>query len=233
MTSTAAHPLGAPAAALSLPAWLAGEIEAQARRWFLWAPVAFGSGCAVYMTLQREPPAWAGLLLIPACAAVVAAARWGRRGPLIAALLLSLFVGGVAAGQWRTANVRAPVLREQTTPVRVEGWVVDLASPGAGGARLVIAPTRLGAFAPEELPDRIRVTVDAERAYGPGTAVRLSAILSPPPGPASPGAYDFARDAFFERIGGVGFALRQPEPIDLGRPEPLGLRLLLRLNEVR
>ncbi len=41
----------------------------------------------------------------------------------------------------------------------------------------------------------------------PGSPIRLITLLDPPPGPASPGAYDFARDAWFEGIGGVGLAL--------------------------
>ena len=34
----------------------------------------------------------------------------------------------------------------------------------------------------------------------------MPTLLDPPPGPAAPGAYDFARDAWFEGVGGVGLA---------------------------
>jgi len=116
------------------------EVETQASRWFLWAPVAFGGGAATYFTLKTEPPTWVAALPLLALAAAVGAGRWDRRAPLIASLLLAFFVSGVSAGQLRTWSVAAPVLPERTGPVWVEGWIVDVASPGAGGARLVIAP---------------------------------------------------------------------------------------------
>ena len=67
---------------------------------------------------------------------------------------------------------------------------------------------------------------------GPGEAVRLTALLDPPPGPAAPGAFDFARDAWFERIGGVGLALKQPTLTDLP-PPPASIRLAQTVNRLR
>jgi competence protein ComEC len=62
--------------------------------------------------------------------------------------------------------------------------------------------------------------------------VTLRAILDPPPGPASPGGYDFARDAWFDRVGAVGLALTPPEEIDPPAPS-LGLRIEMTLNGLR
>jgi competence protein ComEC len=115
----------------------------------------------------------------------------------------------------------------------VEGWVVDVASPGAGGARLVIKPTSISRVDPADLPERLRVTIDPAAVPAPGSPVRLTAILNPPPGPSAPGSYDFARDAWFERIGAVGFTVREPAPTRLEAPASLQLRLLLRVNALR
>jgi competence protein ComEC len=41
----------------------------------------------------------------------------------------------------------------------------------------------------------------------PGQWISVRAILYPPPAPAMPGAYDFQRRAFFDRLGAVGFAV--------------------------
>jgi competence protein ComEC len=214
-------------------AGLAAEVEAQAARWFLWAPVAFGGGAATYFTLKAEPPTWVAALPLLALAAALAAARWNRRAPLIASLLLAFFVSGIAAAQLRTWSVAAPVLPERTKPVWIEGWIVDVASPGAGGARLVIAPTEISRIDPRDTPERIRVTVASPRVYGPGTPVRLMAILNPSPGPAAPGSYDFARDAFFQRIGGVGFAVKEPVFAPMPPPADFGLRAQLAVNAFR
>jgi competence protein ComEC len=59
-------------------------------------------------------------------------------------------------------------------------------------------------LAPEATPIRLRATVRGDPPP-PGSAVRLFAILNPPPAPASPGAYDFGRNAYFEGMGGVAF----------------------------
>jgi hypothetical protein len=41
----------------------------------------------------------------------------------------------------------------------------------------------------------------------PASLVRVLAIVSPPAAPPAPGAYDFRRNAFFQKIGGYGFAV--------------------------
>ena len=58
--------------------------------------------------------------------------------------------------------------------------------------------------------------------FEPGQRVRLRAVLRPPPEPVAPGAYDFARRAYFQGLGGVGFAygkLRAAEPSPDGLEE--------------
>jgi competence protein ComEC len=53
-----------------------------------------------------------------------------------------------------------------------------------------------------------------------GDRVRLRAVLQPPPGPAAPGAFDFARQAYFQRIGAVGYAVSKLTPVDGGTAQP-------------
>ena len=71
------------------------------------------------------------------------------------------------------------------------------------------------------LPPRVRVSID-RRGAPPGLARRapssqLRARLAPPPPMALPGSYDFARDAWFRGIGGVGRALG---PVEVVEPAP-------------
>src|SRR5204862_3511507 len=71
------------------------------------------------------------------------------------------------------------------------------------------------------------------RALEPGDAVRLRATLSPPPGPSLPGDYDFARAAWFQALGAVGYATSAPEIVaDVSDP-PLSLRLTAAVARVR
>ena len=214
-------------------AFVGREVEAQAGRWVLWTPVSLGVGCAFYLALPREPAWW--VVILPATVALagaVLAGRWGRSRALnIAALLIAFAAFGVLAGKVRTELVRTPIV-SATGAVTVTAWVVDVATPGASGERMILAPAAIGDLPPEALPARIRVTTKTD-LLGPGTAVQFRALLNPPPPPASPGAYDFARNAYFDRIGGVGVALTALRVVDMPEPQNWPLRLTMAINAMR
>ncbi len=190
-------------------AWLEDQIEAQADCWTLWTPVAFGSGCAVYFALLREPQIWVAWVLLVPVVGLLVATRWSLwRGLTLALVLSACAIGGFAVAKLRTQAVAGPVAQAGARPQPVEAWVVDIASPGQGGQRLLLAPIRVGDWDGRATPIRARVTLrPGTQLPEPGDVVRLLAILNPPPPPASPGSYDFARDAYFEGIGAVGLAL--------------------------
>ena len=195
--------------------------------------MAFGGGCAAYFALRSEPPAWpllAGAAL--AAAAWLAARRMTMgRAWTLPLMLLACFTLGLAVAKLRTDAVSAPIAPALSEPTVVEGWVVDVDSPGAAGPRVVIAPVRVRGLAPEDTPLRLRATVRGS-APEPGTPVRLFAILNPPPAPASPGAYDFGRTAFFAGLGGVAFSLGETREAELPRP-PWRLRAATAVNSLR
>jgi competence protein ComEC len=195
--------------------------------------VAFGLGCGLYFGLRREPTLWpliAGAVALWALALVLR--RWGR-APLAAglALLLAFGISGVLAGKVQTLNLAGPIA-PPLAGVTVEGWVVDVASRGSTGPRLLIAPTYIRSLPAYLTPKRVRVTVKEDGVLGPGTPVRFTALINPPPSPASPGAFDFARSAYFTGVGGVGLALKPPQVIDLP-PPPWRLGLQLAVNRFR
>ncbi len=207
----------------------------QVDRWSLWAPVAFGVGCAVYLGLDREPMGWvaAGFLGLSVGLLIAAQRAPLRREAAILLVLLAFALAGFSTAKLRTMAVAGPVAPALASPVEVEAWVVDVASPGAGGgSRIILAPIRIDGLSPEMTPTRMRVTLRTETPPEPGAAVRLLTLLNPPPAPASPGTYDFARDAYYESIGGVGFALTPPEAITPPAP-PGRLALEMGINAAR
>jgi competence protein ComEC len=214
---------------------IAGEIAGQGTRWKLWTPVAFGGGSALYFALPREPRAWVAWALIAAAAVLLAAARRiGSRVLAAGLVLVACGLAGFGLAKVRVERVKAPVAEAGAGPQRLEGWVVDVASPGQGGQRLLIAPYRIGALAPAATPIRARVTLrDGAAIPAPGEPISLLAQIDAPPQPASPGAYDFARDAFFESVGGVGFSLGPPQPWAPPAAPPWRLRLTMRTNALR
>jgi competence protein ComEC len=210
------------------------EVLAQMDRWPLWTPVAFGAGAASYFGLKIEPLLWPALVgAALAVSAAFAAHLWGRNRVLpVAAALIAFAACGYAAADLKATLIAAPRIPPGYGVGRVEGWVVDVSSPSTDRGRLLIEPSSIAHIRKENLPALVRVVVKPDAVVGPGEAVRLTALLDPPPGPASPGAFDFARDAWFERIGGVGLALKQPDLIALP-PPPWPVRLQQSVNRLR
>lgn len=222
-----------PSLAARTRGFLRAQVADQTLRWRLWAPVAFGGGCAVYFALRTEPPAWPLIV-----SAVLAAGLWfgARRMALarvwtLGLMLLACFALGAAVAKLRTSAVEAPIAPAMARPTVVEGWIIDVDSPGAAGPRVVIAPVRVEGLGPEQTPVRLRATVRGA-APEPGEAVRLFALINPPPAPASPGAYDFGRNAYFQSMGGVAFTLGETRPAYLP-PPPWNVRAAMAVNGLR
>jgi len=192
---------------------LADMASAERDRWLLWLPVMVAAGVAFYYALPSEPPLWpAGALL-----AGTGIAAWVlRRQPAVALLAVALAAGsgGFAAAQWRTLSVAAPILQRDLGPVAVEGRVIA-AEPGAAGGRIVLAAPRIARLGADKTPERIRLRLARTDSLPPlGSTVRTRAMLLPPTPPAMPGAFDFGRQAYFERIGAVGYALGRVTILD-------------------
>ena len=229
--------LSAPAPRVSwstVRAGLLAEGRVNLDRAFLWTPVAFGLGAAGYLEAGIEPQLW-GLALVAGCLAAIwwACGRWNApRGLVVLASLMAFASAGGLAAKIRSDRVAAPVMAGERVVRRVDGFVVDVVSPGAGGPRLLIAPVAVSGLSPALTPRRIRVTIGENEVPAPGQMLRLRAMLGPPPPPAAPGSYDFARDAWFDSIGGVGFTIG-----DLGTtrldPPPWRLRLSMAVNAFR
>ena len=211
------------------------RLEAERARWFLWLPVFVGLGIALYFAQPVEPTLWvaaAGFGM--ALALTVASARPGLLR--LAALALFAVALGFAVSKVRTEWTRAPVLGHEIRFADVRG-IVELIEPRATrGQRLTIRVTSISRLAPEATPERVRLWVLKKReGLKPGDAVRLRATLRPPPMPALPGGYDFARMAWFQGLGATGYALAAAE-IDAppaGYADSAGRAVRLRLERLR
>jgi competence protein ComEC len=170
----------------------------------------FGLGSGLYFALPREPVVAVGFagLGIGLCGLGVIRTRIESRA-MSAALVLLVCLGlGFSVARLRTLQVQAPIAPAGNEVRRIEAYVVDIVSPGQGGPRLLLAPVFISGLDPDLTPIRARITLPKDSLLpAPGSMIRLQAMLNPPPPPASPGAFDFARDAFFEGVGGVGFTL--------------------------
>lgn len=198
----------------ALTGWLLTQLHAERDRWPLWLPVGLGVGIAVYFGLHFEPPVWLGGTGLAAC---VMFGIWARGRPilLIAALVIGALLAGFTAAQLRTALVAAPVLEKRLGPVNVIGQVLRM-EPRSANGRIVLHRLEIAGLATEHTPAkvRIRLTLREPAAPRPGAWLQVRAVLRPPPAPAAPGAFDFARQAYFKRLGGVGYAVGHVELLE-------------------
>ena len=213
-------------------AHLGAAWAAERQRVFLWVPVLFGAGGGLYLTLPVEPIGW----IAPAAAGLFAlAALLLRRhtAPALGLAALALLAAGVAAADWRTDRVSAPVLAGPIGPTDVSGRVVWVGA-GDGPQRYLLDRVSIGGLAAAETPARVRISARSTVPDGvgvPGSWLTARASLRPPPAPAEPGAWDFARQAWFQRIGAVGFVYGAPTP--MAAPEGEGGGLLSLLSQAR
>ncbi|HUZ12557.1 MAG TPA: ComEC/Rec2 family competence protein [Caulobacteraceae bacterium] len=225
-------------AGLPRPAHLArallGEAAAQLDRLFVWSPVAVGAGAAAYLGCAAEPRLWPALTaaIVLGAGAVLVGRLGGARALHAALTLCALAAAGFALAKLRSDHVAAPIVPPHLGVAHVQGWVVDVETPSHAGPRLLIAPTYISHLGAEALPLRIRIVMPPATLAAPGEAIDVSALLDPPPPPAAPGAYDFARDAWFAGEGGVGLARTAPTPIALPAP-PWRLSMEMAVNALR
>jgi competence protein ComEC len=181
----------------------------------LWLPVGIGVGVALYFALPIEPDGVATTVIV-ASGLTLAAVFWRRpKGRLMAIIGLSV-IAGFAAADTRTAIVAGPVLAKRTGPLALTATVVRTEQRTRGG-RLTLAALDVIDGQATVLPDRVRITLRNGMLPLPSDHVRVRAILMPPPGPVAPGAFDFARQSWFRRIGAVGYALGPAQVIGSDR----------------
>lgn len=193
------------------PAPIERWLEHERDQLFLWVPVLLGAGVATWMWLAG-PPAWTIALLLLVGVGLVAAgmARTGR-----AARVMAIGAATVATGIvliWARAEYVAGPRLTRPVIVRFDARVDRVEPlPPRGLVRLRLSPLRIidtaGRSTVQSLPRFVRVnlaTADTPTALSRGAVISLGARLLPPSPPSVPGAYDYARVAWFDTIGATG-----------------------------
>ncbi|NBR52821.1 MAG: ComEC/Rec2 family competence protein [Rhodobacteraceae bacterium] len=178
-------------------------------------------GIGLYFSLAEEPAAKEIAVVIVIAVFVVIAARLSNPAfaPLLYALALVCFGAGLAS--LRAHLVAAPVLGwNYYGPI--EGRVVAIDRSSSDALRLTLDEVVLARFGPEQTPQRVRFSLQGDQRWHvpePGERVMTTGYLGPPPGPSSPGGFDFRRTAWFDRLGAVGYTRN---PLLLAEPAEEG-----------
>lgn len=172
-----------------------------------WLAVALAGGIGLWFMLPG-PAHWVAALAAALLLALGALAKWKGRGDRVwltsALVACSLAVAlGVALIWARSAMIGTPAL-ERPISAEITGRVLErIEQPAQDRVRLVLAIRH-----PETgEPAKVRVNVPAETAsaaMGEGALVEARVRLMPPAPPMLPGAYNFARTAWFAGFAATG-----------------------------
>lgn len=186
----------------------------------IWLVVAFAGGIAAWFVLP-DPARW--LAVLAGCGAVVLGALAGLRGegrhPYLRAALIgmALMVGAGMATVWTKSTLAGAVPLDRPAVVTLTGRIVAREERGAEDR---VRLTLIARGVPGRETMRVRVNLagkDDDPGLAEGAVVRLKARLMPPASPMLPGAYDFARAAWFMGLSATGSVLGKPRIVALVR----------------
>ncbi len=210
----------------------ATDLELDRGAAFLMVPVLFCAGAVVYFGLASEP---ATLNLSVSASAAALVAFLGRANALIRYLALAclLVLGGMLAGKLETLSAGTKVVGGEIS-TRLTGRVEVVEHRENGRIRLTLSVIATDRPKLRYQPDRVRVTARTVPAgVRPGSIVEGVVRLMPPLGPLRPDSYDFAFESYFDRLGGNGFFLKDPELSTVSHPTALLDRAANRIESMR
>ncbi|TAN56460.1 MAG: ComEC family competence protein, partial [Magnetospirillum sp.] len=214
------------------------RLMAERERWPLWLPVVLGGGIGIYFALAFEPPLWLGPLVGIGLAVAATAAR-RRLWPFVLLVVVLCGAVGFSAAQIRSAVMAAPVVERHTGVLMLDGLISEVEMLPTGGMRVTLEKLALDKD-DVVVPAKARITVKPARPGHPanpdltaGQRIRVRAMLMPPPQPAMPGAFDFARFAWFKQFGAVGSALGPPEILGGGEATGWHAAFTIAVNDLR
>lgn len=189
--------------------WIASSFFGESDRWFLWSPVLLGFGIALYFGLAFEPPLWAAPVALALSAVALFLLRLRGPSAVLAAAIFCIAIG-FAAATLRNWSVAAPVLEKPWTG-ELTGRLVETELTDKGALSALFEPLSMQGLDKSAMPARVRLTIRmAGVAIAPGETLRLRGRLLPPPEPVEPGGFDYARQVWFQSLGGVGYAFTAP-----------------------
>lgn len=193
--------------------WIKRESALERDRWALWVPVLGGCGIAGYFIAPTEPSLPVMALSLTASLALLGVTwrRFRTGGLAVLCVVLGFLAAGLHAG-W----AEGPVLDRETRTLQLGGRIDRIERFGERDIRLTLSQLHIDGWRDTETPVRVRIGVRTKGDNArPGDTITVRARLLPPAGPSVPGGYDFGRQAWFERIGAVGYAIG---PVRITRP---------------
>ena len=172
-----------------------------------WLTVSFGTGIALWFVLADQIQ-WLAALTI--CAGAAAGTAFLGKSPerrvhlQLACICIPLLIAAGLTTVWAKSALDGAMPIDRPILASFDGKVLErIEQPAEGRVRLILAtrdPQTGRAI-------KVRVNLPAEQdnpGIGEGALIRASMRLMPPAPPMLPGAYDFARAAWFQGFAATG-----------------------------
>lgn len=176
-------------------------------------------GSAWYFSVWNEPPL---VTIVAVFTVMLALFTWCRsRGASAILFIISVtglgIASGALSGKFATLRSTHSVVEQPVGPVMLEGWVEDV-QPAKRGVRLRLLVHAIDGVGSAKTPRHIRLTHMTNLKVEAGRFVRCWAVVRPPPGPVLRNDYAFDRQAWYERLSGVGYVQGRCRGGTLGQP---------------
>lgn len=186
--------------------------DQERERVFLWIPVVFAAGIAVYFSLPFELSIWWSLVIIEA---VIFLAYFWRHAPEKLAVLgwAAVFVLGFVNIQVRAYHLNTVPLLQQENVLYLRGYVERTGYNYRGRQYLILS--HLQDFDGTPIAGKYRITpLSQSQKIKTGMCVETVASLRPLMLPNMPGTYQFNRKQFFDGLKGTGYTDVSVQPLD-------------------
>lgn len=187
---------------------ISSYLEQQRRHYFLWVPVCFAIGIAVYFAIWFEPSFDQLILLgIVNIISIFLCAKMSLTTKILVFVIATISIGFTYASI-ATYQMRAPVL-EEFYYGPIEGTLIMLDRSASNAPRAMLEDVYLPSIAAEKTPKRIRISLQGyipENTLIAGQRIAMTGVLSPPNAPVEPYGFDFRRMAWFMQLGAVGYS---------------------------
>lgn len=199
---------------------------------FLFVPVLLAAGSIVYYIAPGEPAFHALLTGAAVLAGLALLSRAHRLLQLMFAVAL-IVVLGLLFAKFETWRAGTKMIGSEIS-TRLTGRVVLMEHQANGRIRLTIDVIATERPLLRYAPDRVRVSA---RRIPDGILAGSEVVgivrLRPPSGPVRPDSYDFSFESYFDGIGGNGFYLSGPDPVETPETPTLAERFFASVENVR
>ena len=148
--------------------------------------------------------------------------------------VLFLISCGFLTAQLRTQAIQNTVIAKKIGPVEIIGTLKSIERVGQEeGSRILLSDLKIERLDVAQTPTLVRLRLRKDQEIRSGDRIKILALLNPPSPPVAPGAFDFQRYLYFQKIGAVGFVYNQPEIVEQLKGDSASSIMSIRLDNLR